>query len=68
MVMEEPHKIEIRDDVYSKLRRLSNKLGVGISELMEIALDDFFELVCYETEIFLEKIGLIESLKNVIKG
>lgn len=65
--MEEPRKIEIRDDVYSKLQRLSNKLGVEISELMEIAFDEFFELVCYETEIFLEKIGLIESLKNVIK-
>lgn len=67
MIMEDPYKIEIRGDVYSKLERLSEKLGVKISKLIDIAFDEFFELVCYETEVFLEKIGLIESLKNVIK-
>jgi len=65
--MKEPYKIEISDDVHSKLERLSVKLGVRLSKLIEIALDEFFELVCYETEVFLEKIGLIESLKTIIK-
>jgi hypothetical protein len=67
MFMDEPCKVEISNIGYSKLKKLSQKLGVDVPKLMDIALDEFFELVCYETEIFLEKLGLIDSLKNIIK-
>ncbi|TXT61275.1 MAG: hypothetical protein BAJALOKI2v1_40069 [Promethearchaeota archaeon] len=64
--MNDECKIEISNEYKTKLEKISEVLNVSISKMIEIAFNEFFELVYCDTDIFLEKIGLLDNLREVI--
>ena len=60
------HEIVISDESYAKLKKLSELLKTDVDFLIQIAFNEFFELIRDDPMIFLEQVGLISRLKSEI--
>jgi len=66
IVLSKEYSFQVSKEVSEKLTKLSKSLGVNINELIELAFHELFDLVLSDPSIFLEKIGIIDNLKEII--
>jgi len=66
VVLSDKVPIQISNDIYEKLTKLSKSLNVDFNKLIDLAFYELFDLVLSDPSIFLEKIGTIDNLKKII--
>ncbi len=65
--MQNSYKISIPKDLYEKLEKLSELLKISIQEIVQLAIKELFDLIKNDSEIFLERLGIIKNLKEIVK-
>jgi len=65
--MNEEFLIHIGKRKYKVLKELADILNLEIDDLVNKALEELFQYIRNDTGIFLESLGLLETLKKTIK-
>ncbi|KKK40713.1 MAG: hypothetical protein Lokiarch_49120 [Candidatus Lokiarchaeum sp. GC14_75] len=60
------YNFPVSEGTYKKITEISNSLNIEKETLINLAFHELFDLIINDSQIFLEKIGTIEKLRNII--
>lgn len=66
LILSETNSIQIQKEIFEKLDKLSKILNVSMDILIGLAFHELFELGLSDPSIFLEKVGIIDKMKEII--
>ncbi|KKN20546.1 hypothetical protein LCGC14_0934360 [marine sediment metagenome] len=64
--MSNEYNFPVSEGTYKKITEISNSLNIEKETLINLAFHELFDLIINDSQIFLEKIGTIEKLRNII--
>ncbi len=65
-ILSEKNSIQIQKAIFEKLDKLCKILNVSMDILIGLAFHELFDLVLSDPSIFLEKVGIIDKMKEII--
>ena len=66
--MSNEYDFPVSKGTYKKITEISNSLNIEKETLINLAFHELFDLIINDSQIFLEKIGTIEKLRNIINN
>lgn len=66
--MSNEYNFLVSKGTYTKITEISNSLNIEKETLINLAFHELFDLIKNDSQIFLEKIGTIEKLRNIINN
>ena len=66
--MSNEYNFPVSKGTYIKITEISNSLNIEKETLINLAFHELFDLIINDSQIFLEKIGTIEKLRNIINN
>ena len=66
--MSNEYNFPVSEGTYKKITEISNSLNIEKETLINLAFHELFDLIINDSQIFLEKIGTIEKLRNIINN
>jgi len=58
--------INMKEEIYIRLLKISKTLNIDKQKLVDLAFEELFDLIINEPSIFLERMGIIDNLKEIL--